>query len=359
MTNIKKLGLSALAGSLVAVSAQAGEMSVTGSANVTYVTGKNAAAGKSIGTDKDVAFTGTGELDNGWTFTVSTLLTDAYSVSSSYTSMTMGSMGTVSFGLDTGGANYKYDEEVPQAYEQMSDAQNNSANRIGNFGDTNMIVYNSPSFDLGGVSASFDLEYSPNVAADGTGEAIGDGGSATVNEDMGGATGAGVTLSYDALKFGIYGAEIERTAEGNTEISDAFEGAWYVNYSFGPVAVGYTESYMDGGANGTPEDVNDAKNVGSNTRSANGFFEGNQMSIAFNVNENFSVSYTESEETYDAQDDAATAVADVVMKTDGIQAAYSMGAMSIKAYRLDIDNPAFDSDASDKTATEIALGLAF
>ena len=38
----------------------------------------------------------------------------------------------------------------------------------------------------------------------------------------------------------------------------------------------------------------------------------NQMSIAFNVNENFSVSYTESEETYDAQDNAATAVADVV-----------------------------------------------
>ena len=359
MTNIKKLGLSALAGSLVAVSAQAGEMSVTGSANVTYVTGKNAAAGKSIGTDKDVAFTGTGELDNGWTFTVSTLLTDAYSVSSSYTSMTMGSMGTVSFGLDTGGANYKYDEEVPQAYEQMSDAQNNSANRIGNFGDTNMIVYNSPSFDLGGVTASFDLEYSPNVAADGTGESTNDGGSTTVNEDMGSASAAGVTLSYDALKFGIYGAEIERTAEGNTEISDAFEGAWYVNYSFGPVAVGYTESYMDGGANGTPEDVNTAKDVGSNTRTANGFFEGNQMSIAFNVNENFSVSYTESEETYDAQDNAATAVADVVMKTDGIQAAYSMGAMSIKAYKIDVTNPAFDEDAADKSATEIALGLAF
>ena len=361
MTNIKKLGLSALAGSLVAVSAQAGEMSVTGSANVTYVTGKNAAAGKSIGTDKDVAFTGTGELDNGWTFTVSTLLTDAYSVSSSYTSMTMGSLGTVSFGLDTGGANYKYDEEVPQAYEQMSDAQNNSANRIGNFGDTNMIVYNSPSFDLGGVTASFDLEYSPNVAADGTGESTNDGGSVSVNEDMGSATGAGVTLSYDALKFGIYGAEIERTAEGNTEISDAFEGAWYVNYSFGPVAIGYTESYMDGGANGTPEDVNTAKDVGSNTRTANGFFEGNQMSIAFNVNENFSVSYTESEETYNPQseDGIAAGPANVTQKVEGIQAAYSMGAMSIKAYKIDVTNPAFDEDAADKSATEIALGLAF
>ena len=78
MTNLKKLGLSALAGSLVAVSAQAGEIAVTGSANVTYVTGEKVNGGKTIGTDRDVAFTGTGELDNGWTFTVSTLLTDAY-----------------------------------------------------------------------------------------------------------------------------------------------------------------------------------------------------------------------------------------------------------------------------------------
>ena len=61
MTNIKKLGLSALAGSLVAVSAQAGEMSVTGSANVTYKTGNAINAGKSIGSDRDVSFTGTGE----------------------------------------------------------------------------------------------------------------------------------------------------------------------------------------------------------------------------------------------------------------------------------------------------------
>ena len=355
MTNIKKLGLSALAGSLVAVSAQAGEMAVTGSANVTYVTGKNAANGKAIGTDKDVAFTGTGELDNGWNFTVSTLLTDGYSVSSSYTSLTMGSMGTVSFGTDTGGANYKYDEEVPQAYEQMSDAQQTTANRVGTIHDSNMIVYNSPSFDLGGVTASFDLEYSPGANSSG----VNDGGSASQDDNFGDATGAGVTLSYDALKFGIYGAEIDRTTPG-TEAQDAFEGAWYVNYSIGPVSIGYTESYMDGGANGTPEDVNDPKDAGTdNTRTANGFFEGEQVSIAFNVNENLSVSYTESEETYDAQDNAATAVADVTQKVEGIQVAYSMGAMSIKAYKLDVENPAFDEDAADKTANEIALGLAF
>ena len=81
MNNLKKLGLSALAGSLVAVSAQAGEIAVSGSANVTMVMGETANSNRSLGTDKDVAFTGSGEMDNGWSFTVSTLLTDAYSVS--------------------------------------------------------------------------------------------------------------------------------------------------------------------------------------------------------------------------------------------------------------------------------------
>jgi outer membrane protein OmpU len=359
MTNIKKLGLSALAGSLVAVSAQAGEMSVTGSANVTYVTGKNDAVGKAIGTDKDVAFTGTGELDNGWTFTVSTLLTDGYSVSSSYTSMTMGSLGTVSFGTDTGGANYKYDEEVPQAYEQMSDAQQTTANRIGTIHDSNMIVYNSPSFDLGGISASLDLEYSPGANSSG----VNDGGSASLDDNFASARAAGVTLSYDSLKFGVYGADIDRTTPGTAgQYRDAFEGTWYVNYSFGPVAIGYTESYMDGGSAGSAESVDAAKDAGTgNTRTANGFFEGEQVSIAFNVNENLSISYTESEETYDGQSNVkgGTEVADVTQKVEGIQAAYSMGAMSIKAYQIDVTNPAFDENAADKTATEIALGLAF
>ena len=230
MTNIKKIGLTALAGSLVAASATAGEIAVTGSANVTYVTGKDAATGKAIGTDKDVAFTGSGELDNGWTFTVSTLLTDAMTVSSSYTSITMGSLGTVTFGADTGGASYKYDEEVPQAYEQTSDAQQNSSNIVGNQNDSNMIVYNSPSFDMMGVSASIDLEYAFNAAS--TSSPANDGGSGGNSDDFGSATGAGVTLGYDALKVGVYAAEVERTtpAVANTDATrDMFEGVWYAS----------------------------------------------------------------------------------------------------------------------------------
>ena len=353
MNNLKKLGLTALAGSLVAVSAQAGEMSVTGSANVTYKTGA-ANSSKSIGTDKDVAFTGSGELDNGWTFTVSTLLTDAYTVSSSYTSMTMGSMGTVSFGAHTGGASYKYDEEVPQAYEQTSDAQQNSANIVGNQMDSNMIVYNAPALELGGATVNIDLEYSPSASD----APANDGGTQGFSETYGAGKGAGVTISYDALTIGAYGAEIENKTPGVAGLDasrDVFDGVWYAKYSFGPVSIGYSESYQDQGLAGAFTAATAAKTV----RVATGVFESESMSIAFNVNDDLSVSYTETEDTYDAQDNAATAIADVTQETEALQVAYSMGAMSIKAYNMETANPGYDNDAAKKSISEIALGLSF
>ena len=123
----------------------------------------------------------------------------------------------------------------------------------------------------------------------------------------------------------------------------------------GPVSIGYSEFYVDAGVSGSAVATDSAKTL----RTSHGFTEGHQIGIAFNVNENFSLSYTESEETYDAQDDASTAVADVDQEIDAIQVAYSMGGMSIKAYQMDVTNPAFDEDADDSKVTEIALGLAF
>ena len=354
MNNLKKLGLSALAGSLVAVSAQAGEIAVSGSANVTYKTGAGNTS-KSIGTDKDVACSGSGELDNGWSFTVSTLLTDAYSVSSSYTSLTMGSMGTLTFGQDTGGVSYMYDEEVPQVYEQTSDAQQNSANIVGNALDSNYVAYTAPALEIGGATVNIGIEYSPHASDSGAN----DGGLTTYNEARGSGMGAGVTIAYDALKLGVYAAEIENTTpDSGDDQRDSFEGVWYAKYSFGPVSVGYSESYLENGVadtNNTAEAANTAKTV----RTATGIFESDSWSIAFNVNDNLSVSYTETDDTYDAQSDKATNIVDVTQSTEALQVAYSMGAMSIKAYNMETTNPGYDNDAASKSISEIALGLSF
>ena len=80
------------------------------------------------------------------------------------------------------------------------------------------------------------------------------------------------------------------------------------------------------------------------------------MSIAFNVNENLSLSWGELEETYDAQ---SATVADVEMSSTSIQFAYTMGSMSFKGYQTDTDNPGWDSNAKSDEVTELAVNFAF
>jgi asparagine N-glycosylation enzyme membrane subunit Stt3 len=85
------------------------------------------------------------------------------------------------------------------------------------------------------------------------------------------------------------------------------------------------------------------------------------MSIAFNVNDNLSISYASAEDTYDDQSNTkgGTEVVDVSMDMKSIQAAYSMGAMSIKAYRTETDNAAYSTLGGSLTVNEVALGLSF
>ena len=74
--NIKKIGLTALAGSLVAATSYAGEMSVAGSASVAveHVNNDSGNAGKSWSMGNQLTFTGGGELDNGLNISLSFVL---------------------------------------------------------------------------------------------------------------------------------------------------------------------------------------------------------------------------------------------------------------------------------------------
>jgi len=77
--NIKKIGLTALAASLVSVSANAGSMSVSGSAsmNTSGVTGDGQNGGTSFSMGNQMTFTGSGELDNGLTVSLSFIQDEA------------------------------------------------------------------------------------------------------------------------------------------------------------------------------------------------------------------------------------------------------------------------------------------
>ena len=70
MNNFKKIGLTALASSLVATSVYAGEMSVSGSASFTMENYSGTDGGKSLSMGDQLTFTGGGELDNGMNVSV-------------------------------------------------------------------------------------------------------------------------------------------------------------------------------------------------------------------------------------------------------------------------------------------------
>ena len=371
MNNFKKIGLTALAGSLVAFSATAGEMSVSGSFGATYSTtngnvgsqdadyalqGTNPDHTSGLGTDKDFSVSGSGELDNGWTFAGGTLLKDAMTLSSSSLSMTMGSLGTLMMGTGTGGNSTKYDVQTPTAYEEVDDggAMSLSANYVGNFLDNNAIQYTSAAFDVpmaDGMTATFDIEYAPQANDTATND-----GGASANSTWDKGQSLGVTVEGNGVKVGIYGAE-RMTDSSVASVGDSFNGVAYVNYAYGPVVVGYSQSYHDVGFASASTVATTAKAVGV----ADGIFDAETYSIAYNVNDNLSVSYAEADDTFDAQSNVVggTEIADVTMSMKSIQAAYSMGAMSIKAYRTETSNVEYKTNGGKLTVNEIAVGLAF
>ena len=362
MNNLKKIGLTALAGSLVAVSANAGTMTVSGSLGATYSsqdgnTGTVATdSGQGFGSDKDFKVAGSGELDNGFTFSGYTLTKDDLTVSSSALTLTMGSLGSVSVGHGFGGASTKYDVQTPTAYEEVDDsgATSLSANFVGSWADNNSLVYASPSYDVAGLgTVSFDAEYTPE--ASGTSPA--DGG--TVSSSLyGTGYSLGLTVESNGVKAGIYGSERTNTQAKVDEAQDSFQGVYYVNYSYGPVSVGVSQSYYDAGLRVASELATATKVVGV----AGGIFESTTMSIAYNINDNLSISYAKASDTYDAQQDnrdGTTVIEDTDMDFKTLTAAYSMGSMSVKALHTSVDNVGYDTNGGSLDTMEIALGLAF
>ena len=358
MTNLKKVGLTALAGSLAAVSAQAGELSVSGGASITYVTGETANSAASFGQASGFTLSGSGDLDNGWSVSHDIVFGSAGAYSSSGTTITMGSLGSIGTGsaLSINGA---YDEAYPRAYEEATDGDASASdafNDMGSFAGTNALIYNAPSLDIMGASVAIGVEYSPQASANAT------AGSGLARADATGESfGAGITIATDmGLTVGAYGATMadDTTVPSTSDArQDAFDGTWFANYSMGPVSVGYQTSYIDRGIETDATDSIDAKTVGT----SGGIFEGEAISIAFNVNDDFSISYTDKEDTYDNQDDKGTSAGqtDVKMSTESLQVAYSMGSMSIKAYQTETTNPNFDDGAATRSVTEVALGIAF
>ena len=362
--NIKKIGLTALATTLAAGSAYSAEVAVSGGAGFSFVTqtGNTGAAndhGTGFGTDHNLSFSTSGEMDNGWSVSAGTVFTDAGAFSTNNVKLTMGSMGTISSGNSFGGHAGNYDG-LAGAYEEVDDGASTtlSSNLLGSQFDNGSIAYAAPAMDAAGATVQLHLGYAPK----GNDVALA-GGVADGTATFGSAKFVGVTISHDSgLTFGIAAQEADRNGISTANLDNVFAGAWHATYSMGPISIGYLTSYTDMGVNAAATAAGAQKTVAA----AGGLFTNEEYVIAFNVNENLSVSYAKAEDTYDPQAGAATgattggaAIADTTTDHKSIQAAYSMGSMSIKAYRQETSNVGYDTDGGSHTKNEIALGLTF
>jgi len=344
MNNFKKIGLSALAGSLVAVSAHAGEMAVTGGLTATYAS-KNGNSGKAAGdhgrgfsTATDITFTGTAELDNGWTVSgFVTQLEGMGAISSSQMTIGMGTMGKLKINREGGGAVNALDDKLPSAWEEASDNSTHDfiGENIGSTNDDGAISYFLPEFEYEGNTINIGLDYDPasGVKAGGT-------GSTQIQTTVGTGTGVAVQVGT-AYGVNVYaGADtIERhntVATAGAITKDPFNGTVGAAYTYGPVTVGYQTWYNDAG-------------LGTH-------YESDGTSIAFAVNENLSVSYANIEETkYQA---GVRSLTNIEASMKAYNVAYSMGAIAIKAHHGKTDNADFTT-ATSNDMTEISVSFAF
>jgi outer membrane protein OmpU len=309
MTNLKKLGLTALAGSLVATSAFAGEMSVSGTAKVSYTSGDTLTTTTNPWShSQGITFSGGGELDNGMNVSV-TLVTDTGSTafSSSNLVLDMGDAGkfAVSKEMSSGHGYNAYQDKMPTAGEEVwDDMAGEASGRVG-MEDSNTISYGN---SLAG--ANFSIAYNKDSSTSGSDKSV------------------GVDYSpVDGLM--VFAARADISAGVNATDKHTTFGA---TYSTGGVTVGMQRTSLGKATASTDQDRT-------------------HIAASFAVNESLSVSYGMSTVEFEAS-------GKVDQEDSGFAASYTMGSLSLSASSNKSDN-ASGTSGNDDTHKEISLAFAF
>jgi len=321
MNKLKTIGISALAGSLAAFSAQAFEASVSGGAEITMShQGGSEVTGNPIGARKNITISGSGELDNGWGISVFHALGDTHAYSSSVYSFDMGSMGTLSLDSGSGGHGAAgIDNMMPTAYEEADYGFATGAPDIGGTASGEYIGYSN---SIGG--ATLLAAYNPDRG----GATQGDGGSV---EGSGSAWDIAAKFSpMDGLNIGAGWGQLENGTSGTADVD---EDTVYATYAWGGFTVGYQISHDD--TNGGTEITTEAGGV------------------TFNVNDDLSVGYQRIRSDYQR-----TTTNDIDTVYSGLTAAYSMGNIAIKFVANDVTNLNGTHGSSDE-AKELSISFAF
>ena len=306
MTNLKKLGLTALAGSLVATTGYAGSLDVSGAAKVSYNSGNNGAVnGNPFSMTRDITFSGSGEMDNGMTISYFQLLS-AGAFSSSGLTLDMGDAGTATFmnGASGGHGISAYEDKMPTAGEQVWDDMDGEANGVLTGNKTNKIGYGT-SFAGANVSVDYNKQQ--------------DGGSGkSIAVDMSPVDGAMIFVAQSDEYAGT-NASTDQVTFGGT-------------YTVGATTLGIQRTSIDFSA-------------------ANSDTDRTHLAASFAVNEDLSVSWGMSTVEFEAASKSD-------QEDSGFSASYTMGSLSLNASFNSSDNVGGTSGTDDEHK-EIGLAFAF
>ena len=319
MNNLKKIGLTALAGSLVATSvAYAGALEATGSAEMKMTNNSQSAAGKTIGMGNSIYFKGSGETDGGLNVALSFELdqgaSDGGATGGVYDNH------SVSVGNDTLGT------VTVHGHGGTNSASALDGTAAGDFWDNSL-----------GISST----NTPKAAASGNGlvvyslPAVVDGLSLGASYASAGENNAGST-AYGAVYTGVEGLTLsfgkgENSSKKNTDIDQT---VMKLAYAYGPITLGYSDMDYDHTSTNSDQEVK-------------------SIAISYTLTDAISLSY--GEETIEK----AGVSSDI--EVEGVTASYTSGGMtlgltSIEATNVDHSNTA---TANDNEYWKVSLSFAF
>ena len=335
MNNFKKIGVTALAGSLAMVSANAIEYTMSGGMLTTYTQANSdtatltADSGTGFGTATDLGFTANGELDNGFTvkYFMSVDTDAALANTSSQMTVGMGELGTLQLNNIAGSKANGIDDITPAAYNETWDGLSasstlNNGSFFGSFTGSGSVDYRIPAQEYSGVTVNASITFDPNAGVGAPSKA----GVASSSAP----TGMAYTLQLaheSGLEVGAGYEKVETlsNAEG-AEGANTVTG--YVKYAMGGITIAYQESYLDNESRNGPGAV--VMGIADKDKASNA------LGVAYTSGD-LTVSYGESE--VDISGSSTIAKLEKI-KLQSVQAAYTMGAMTVSAAMSETDNSA-------------------
>jgi len=296
--NMKKVGLTALAASLVSFSANAGEMAVSGAASLGlsgYSAGGDGNNPKTFSMGNQFTVSGGGELDNGMTVSLSMQIDSGVPFDDHSLTISSDEMGTLKFN-GHGGSSATTSIDASVAGDIWDGFDGAAAVAVGVTGAAlkdsgpgdNSVLYTLPSM-MDGLSVFASLN--PQESA--------------VNE-----TETGYGLTYTGVE-GLTVSYATTDIESGATATSGDHTAMKVSYAYGPVTVGYSNSDHDTGT------------ASSDTKLT-------AYNIAYTVSDELSVSY--------GTEELSVGGTTVDAEYSALVVAYTSGGMTITGKMENADN---------------------